>query len=247
MRYLLILFLPFITQWCFSQYFEEDEGLYSRYKPGVGWYFNGAKPYEEEKLRKYDRVIFDVTYCDWHGDRDYFQSPWNSIGFNTALMFDVILTEKNTVAFGWGVGFSHYSNKSQIDFQSDNTNDLTSITSFAPGDEPERIKFAANYVEVPLEMRFRTKGYKHFKVMVGGKIGYQLNALTKATRTVNDQREVLKTFGFPDNNPLRYGATIRIGIRNWAFYGAYYFSPLFTNNDSAQLTPLTMGVSISLF
>lgn len=246
MRYLLlsIIFLSQLTQ---AQYFEEEEGLYSRYRPGIGWFFNGLRPYEEEKLRKYDRVIFDITYCDWHGDRDYFQSPWNSIGFNTALMFDVILTEKNTVSFGWGVSFSHFSNKSELDFQSDFDNNLTTISEFAPGNEPDRIKFAANYIEVPLEIRFRTEGYKHFKVMLGGKIGYQLNALTKTTNVNNGQRQIIKTFDFPDNNPLRYGATIRIGIRNWAIYGAYYFSPLFTNSDSVQLTPFTAGVSISLF
>lgn len=246
MRYLLLIIL-LSAQFTQAQYFEEEEGLYSRYRPGVGWFFNGLRPYEEEKLRKYDRVIFDVTYCDWHGDRDYFSSPWTSIGFNTALMFDVILTEKNTVSFGWGVAFSHFSNTTRLNFQSDFTNGLTTASQFTAGNEPDRFKFAANNVEIPLEMRFRTEGYKHFKVMVGGKIGYQLNALTKTTNTINLQRQVVKTFDFPDNNPLRYSATIRIGIRNWAIYGAYYFSPLFTNSESVQLTPLTMGVSISLF
>ena len=246
MRYLLFI-LIFLAQFSRAQYFEEDEGLYSRYRPGAGWFFNGMRPYEAEKLRKYDRIIFDITYCDWHGDPDYFQSPWNSIGFNTSAMFDVILSKKNTFSFGWGVSFSHFSNKTPLDFQSDFNNGSTSISDFPSGSEPDRFKFAANYIEVPLEFRFRTKGYKHFKVMLGGKIGYQINALTKVTNTVNGQRQVIKTFDFPDNNPLRYGATIRIGIRNWALYGAYYFSPLFTNDQSVQLTPFTAGISISLF
>ena len=246
MRYLLILVVV-ISQFSNAQYFEEEEGIYSRFRPGAGWFFNGLRPYEKEKLRKYDRVIFDITYCDWHGDRDYFQSPWNSIGFNTAAMFDVILSKKNTVSFGWGLSFSHFSNKTDLQFQSDYDNNVTTISDFPSGSEPDRTKFAANYLEIPLELRFRTKGYRHFKVMLGGKIGYQLNALTKTTNTVNGQRQVVKTFGFPDENPLRYGATVRIGIRNWAIYGAYYFSPLFTNSESVQLTPITMGVSISLF
>jgi hypothetical protein len=246
MRYLLILIVVF-SQYSNAQYFEEEEGLYSRFRPGAGWFFNGLRPYEEEKLRKYDRVIFDITYCDWQGDIDYFQSPWNSIGFNVATMFDVILTKKNTVSFGWGISFSHFSNKTNLQFQSDYINNITTISEFPLGSEPDRTKFAANYLEVPLEIRFRTKGYKHFKVMLGGKIGYQLNAFTKTTNEVSGQRQVVKLFGFPDDNPLRYGATLRIGIRNWAIYGAYYFSPLFTNSESVQLTPFTMGVSISLF
>lgn len=246
MRYLLLIIL-FYSTFSQAQYFAEEEGIYSRFRPGVGWFFNGGRPYEVEKLRKYDRLIVDITYCDWYGDRDYFSSPWNSIGFNTAAMFDVILAKSNTVSFGWGFSFSHFSNRSEIDFQSDFANGITTIQDFPAGSAPERIKFAANYIEIPLELRFRTKGYKHFKLMIGGKIGYQLNALTKATNTVNGQRQVVKTFDFPDRNPLRYGATVRIGIRNWAIYGAYFFSPLFTDGQSAQLTPFTMGLSISLF
>lgn len=245
-RYFLLI-LVFLSQFTFAQYFEEEEGLYSRYRPGVGWFYSGLRPYEEEKLRKYDRVIFDITYCDWHGDQNYFESPWTSIGFNTALMFDVILTEKNTVSFGWGFGFSHFSNTTKLDFEADYTNNLTTANEFTPGMEPDRVKYAGNYIEIPLELRFRTEGYKHFKVMLGGKIGYQLNALTKSTNIDDGQRQVIKTFGFPDTNPLRYGATIRIGIRNWAIYGAYFFSPLFTNSASVQLTPFTAGLSISLF
>ena len=246
MRFIL-LGIILISQLSFSQYAEEEKGMPSRFRPGVGWFYSGMRPYEDGKLRKYDRLIFDITYCDWHGDKNYFSSPWNSIGFNAAAMFDVILSKKNTVSFGWGVSFSHFSNRSMLNFEEDVLNEFTSATPFAPETMPDRAKFAANYLEVPFEIRFRTKGYKHFKVMLGGKIGYQLNALTQTTQIYNGYREVVKRVGFPDSNPLRYGATIRVGIRNWALYGAYYFSPLFTNSQSIELTPFTVGLSISLF
>jgi hypothetical protein len=247
-KHILILLIVASSFNSKCQNFEEEEGLVSRYRPGLLWFYTGFKPYdEEEKLRKYDRLIFDITYSDWYGGRDYFQSPWNSIGFNAALMFDVILSKQSTVAFGWGIGYSHFGNATNKQFTRDFDEKATYMSDFPEGQEPLRNKFGANYIEIPLDLRFRTKGFKHFKVMIGGKIGYQINSFTKTAERIDGQTYKSKLYNFADANRLRYGATIRIGIRNWAIYGAYYFSPLFTNSKSVQLTPFTAGISISLF
>lgn len=246
-RFSLLLMLFIYSSSLSAQYEAEEEGLYSRFRPGVMWFYSGLKPFEEEKLHKYDRLIFDVVYNDWYGDKDHFESPPTSIGFNTALMFDVILTKGNTMSFGWGIGYSHYSNKSELQFSRDLVKNETLISDFPIGSEPKSAKFGANYIEIPLELRFRTKGHKHFKFMVGGKIGYQLNAFSKETYRIDGKNYSTKQYNFADSNPLRYGATVRVGIRNWAIYGAYYFSPLFTGSGSADLTPMELGISISLF
>ena len=242
--FLLLMILCF-TLPSFGQ--TSDNKLISRYKPGIGWYYSGIQPYEEGKLRKYDRLVVDIVYSDWTGDRDAFQSPWTSIGFNAALLFDKVITKENTFSIGWGLGFSHTNNRTKQLFQSNTEAGNTQSVDLESNSTISRAKFSANYIELPIELRFRTKGYQHFKFMLGGKIGYQLNAYTKTTQEINNQRYSVKAYNFPDNNPLRYGVTARIGIRNWALYGAYYFSPLFTNRESIQLTPLELGVSISLF
>jgi hypothetical protein len=248
MRNFSLLLILFIYSSSLSaQYEAENEGLYSRYRPGIGSFYSGLRPYEEEKLHKYDRLMLDVVYNDWHGDQDYFSSPWQSIGINASLMFDVILTKGNTMSFGWGIGYSHFNNRTKLKFTRDLVNNATLISDFPVGSEPESSNFGANYIEVPLELRFRTKGHKHFKFMIGGKIGYQLNAFSKETERIDGKNYSTKQYNFADSNPLRYGATMRVGIRNWAIYGAYYFSPLFTGDGSADLTPISIGVSISLF
>ncbi|PKR81936.1 hypothetical protein CW751_00955 [Brumimicrobium salinarum] len=246
-KLILLFFLMLYSFITFGQYESEEEGLYSRFRPGVMWFYSGLKPYEEEKLRKYDRLMVDVVYNDFYGDRDYFSSPWQSIGVNASLMFDVILTKANTMSFGWGIGYSHFSNRSKLQFTRDLDNKTTLVADFPAGSEPKGSKFGANYIEIPLELRFRTKGHKHFKFMIGGKIGYQLNSFSKQIERIDGKKYATKNYGFPDSNPLRYGATVRIGIRNWAFYGAYYFSPLFTADGSADLTPISVGITLSLF
>lgn len=230
-----------------AQYSEENEGLHSRYRPGIGWFYSGLTPFEEGKLRKYDRLMIDLVYNDWHGDEKLFSSPWNSIGFNASFMFDIVLTKENTVALGVGLGYSHYSNKTKLQFSRDFANELTTLTEYPVNSEPSRSKFGANYIEIPLELRFRTKGFEHFKFMIGGKIGYRISSLTKEVEKIDGKRYVSKQYNFPDANPLRYGATVRIGMRNWAIYGAYYFSPLFTHKESVELYPFSMGITLSLF
>ncbi|MDX1653165.1 MAG: outer membrane beta-barrel protein [Brumimicrobium sp.] len=246
-----ILVLLFLSNLFFStaQYDKDEIGLTSRYRPGMGWFFSGLSPYKAGKLRKYDRWIVDITHCNWIQDKKVLPSPWNSIGINGSVMFDKILSvkERKVYGLGWGLTFSHFSIQDPNRLIRDFNDKTTEFGEFQPGQEPDGYRFGANYLEIPVEFRFRTAGYKHFKLMVGGKIGYQLNAFTQRTERVDDKMIKSKRYDFPDANKLRYGVTMRMGIRNWAVYGAYYFSPLFTNRASVQLNPFTVGLSISLF
>ena len=74
----------------FSQYNSEGE-LTSRFRAGFMWFYTGLRPAKVDKVRKYDRLIFDITYNDWNGDQELFQNHWASIGLNTNLMFDIPL------------------------------------------------------------------------------------------------------------------------------------------------------------
>lgn len=230
-----------------AQYLEEEQGLVSRHRPGAMWFYSGFSNYDTTKLRKYDRLVVDVLYNDWQGDLSPLNSPWSSIGFNVNLMFDVPFTKANTVGLGWGVAFSHYNNRTKVGFNSNYTEGSTSTYSLDLQQEIVWSKFNANYIEIPLELRFRTRGYQHFKFFVGGKIGYQLNAYTKTKENIEEKNYKFKNYNFPDRNPLRYGLTARVGIRNWSVYAAYHFSDLFTHENSVKLSPITAGISIALF
>lgn len=247
MKYSLIfIFIGFITS-IGAQYLEKEEGLVSRFRPGIGWYYSGLKPYEEEKLRKYDRFIIDVVYNDWHGDEEIFNSPWNSLGYNVSLMFDKVITAKNTFSIGYGLTFSHYNNKTNKEFERNFEDGYTTLNDFDQNISIVRNKYMANYIEVPLEFRFRTKGRKHFKFLIGGKIGYQINSFTKQIIEEDGARLNTRNYSFADDNKLRYGATVRIGIRNYALFASYYFSPLFLDDNSVKLNPISLGISFSLF
>lgn len=242
----ILLIVIVYTTTLFSQETNKEADIHSRNRPGIGWFYSGFKPLENGDINKYDRLMIDVVYNDWYGDQDYFESPWNSIGFNASMMFDIALTRSNTVALGVGAGYSYFNNKSKLQFNRNFDNNTTTATKYLPKDEPTKNKFGANYIEIPLELRFRTKGIQHFKFYVGGKIGYAINAFTKEVDKINSKKYSTKEVNFPDLNRWRYGVTARIGIRNFAIYAAYYFSPLFKSDESTQLYPISMGITFSL-
>lgn len=225
-----------------------EADLKSRFRPGAFWFYSGIRPSSTDKPRKYDRLIFDVTYNDWIGDRGPFQNHWGSIGLNTNFIFDIPMTKGENVA-SFGVGLSHEYTSIRHD-QKFYYNDAPSSTVLTEKDSSDaffKSTLNSNSFSIPIEFRFRSKGWKHFKFIIGGKIGYQVNMNSKYISKIDGHRTVNKIHGFPDEGKLLYSAHLRFGLRNWALYAAYYFNPLFTNTASTKLNRIQMGLSISLF
>ena len=243
---LLIIFCLFALG-ASAQYDSKDEDEISRFRPGFMWFYTGLRPAKVEKVRKYDRLIFDLTYNDWAGDKNPFENHGPSIGLNTNLMFDIPLTKGNTVSIGVGVAHQY------INIRHDNkliVDEIASTTVYAPKDSFDVFRkstLSGNSFAIPIEIRFHKESWKHFKLHLGGKIGYQANLLSKQVFNVNSHRVVNKRFGFPDENKLIYSAHVRLGFRNWALFGSYNFNTIFSNKSSTQLNLLQMGISISLF
>jgi hypothetical protein len=246
LKFHCIIFVFFVSLYSNAQ--KDNEDLISRYRPGTMWFFTGLRPARLEKVTKYDRLMFDVTYNSWNGrDRKPFENNWASIGFNTSLMFDIPLTKGNTISFGTGLTHSLFRIQHNNLLKVDSTNTFTQFQLKDSLQTFDRSFVGGNTLSVPLEFRFRTKKWQHFKVHIGGKIGYQLNMFSKEITEGLNGKEIDKNNGFPDVNHLVYSAHMRIGIRNWALFGSYNFNSLFSNSASSKLNLLQVGVTISLF
>ncbi len=243
---LIILIVCSLSFLSFGQYDSKGDQK-SRFRPGFMWYFTGLKPAIKEKVRKYDRLIFDVTYNDWTGDIDPFKNKWPSIGLNTNFMFDVPLSKGNTVALGIGVAHEWRNMRHDNYFSIDHVNDVTTYQLKDSTVQFDKSRFGGNGFSIPVELRFRKESWRHFKIHLGGRIGYQANLYNKYIDNSSGYRVVSKNFGFPDINRLTYGAHIRFGLRNWAFFGNYSFNPVFLDNKSTKLNLVQFGISISMF
>lgn len=240
---ILLLFLPLVVK---AQYNSKGETR-SRFRPGSMWFFTGFRPAQADKVRKYDRLIFDLTYNDWIGDVDPFENHWASIGLNTNLMFDIPLSKGNTVALGIGLAHELKTIRHNNYLYADQVND---ISVYAPKDSVaswSKSSFGGNSFCIPLELRFRKESWKHLKLHLGGRIGVQANLYNRYVGRNDGIKVVNKNIGFPDVNRLIYGAHARIGFRNFALFGNYYFNPVFSKSESIQLNILQFGLSVSLY
>lgn len=246
---LIIFFFLGVSLNAFSQYdgFGADE--ISRFRAGSMWFFTGFRPAKSEKDRKYDRLIFDLTYNDWVGDLDPFKNKWNSIGLNTSFMFDIPITKGNTVSFGTGLSHSLFRiNSPGIIFAPDSNENYTTLQfEISNNNTPPERFLCGNSLSVPLEFRFRSKGWKHFKFHLGAKVGYQLNLYSRTVSDGTNGKVILKDHNFADVQRLIYSAHFRIGIRNWALFGSYNLNGFFSDDNSPELNLVQMGLSISLF
>jgi hypothetical protein len=244
-----VLFFTLLSGASNAQYDSQGADLISRFKPGGMWYFTGFRPAVPEKVRKYDRLVFDLTHSEWNGDLNPVQNKWTTIGLNTNLLFDIPISKGNTVSIGTGLTYSFMKMRNDgILFEQDSTASFTTVHQHpSTGLYPLKRSIGGNSFSIPLEIRFRTKGWKHFKVHLGGRIGYQMNFYQKSVSGNFTERSVLKDFSLPDVNPLIYSAHVRIGIRNWSLYGSYNLNGFFKSSSSAQLNLLQFGLSVSLF
>ena len=212
-------------------------------KPGILWNFTGLRPAKAGKAMKYDRFVFDITYNDWLGELRSFQNQWSSIGLNSNVLFDISLNKKNTFSFGMGFRHSLFrtENLSNL-FVSDPTGSYTLVKE--GNADAKRILLCGNALGMPLELRFKTKGRDHFKFHIGVTPAYQLNIYSK---TVFDNGNSEKDFHFVDLNRFSLTGHVRLGVRNWALYGACSINPLFYSRASTTLHLLQLGLSVSLF
>ena len=231
----------------FGQYDSKGADEISRFRPGTMWFFTGMRPAKTEKVRKYDRLIFDVTYNDWIGDQELFQNHWASIGLNTNFMFDIPLTKGNTISLGIGLAHQY------VNVRHDNLligDELIGTTSYFLKDSTstfDKSVFSGNSFSIPLEIRFRKESWRHLKLHLGGKIGYQVNSYLKTVDNSGSNKQLHKVYGFPDMNNFIYSAHVRLGLRNWALFGSYNFNTIFSNVNSTQLNLVQFGLSISLY
>lgn len=242
--YIAVFLLSFST---LAQEVDPDAYKMKR-KPGLMRYFTGFRAPDKETPEKFDRLNTNITYNDWLGDRNNVKTQLYSLGVDASLMFDVPFSKKSPIGFGIGLGYSFYQVYSNGEFNFYPENQvIPDYTSIAPlEDTLDRWinNFSVHYIEVPFEVRLRLGKNNKFKFYPGFKIGFQPR-FTATWRYRNNLK--FKEFNFPDDNPLRYGATLRVGFNNFMLYGFYSLSNLFTNNQSSVMQPFSLGISIGWF
>ncbi|MBK9285627.1 MAG: outer membrane beta-barrel protein [Sphingobacteriaceae bacterium] len=190
-----------------------------------------------------DRMLIEILHTGYTGlPANIQQSSIKSIGVNFSLMFDKPIG-KSAFSFGYGLGiFSHnFHSNAEFVYITDSTVKNTGTRLEPIQRETKLNRYAQKILEMPIEFRFRTKTDRQFKIHVGFRVGYMLNDF----RSVQDKDGKFRTYRIKNINPVRYGATFRIGFQQFAFSASYYFSELFQDNKGPQgILPYSIGIAI---
>lgn len=224
---------------------QQDPDLISRHRPGILWYFTGLRPLKDADNRKYDRLIVDVTYNDWLGAVSPFENRWNSLGISTNFMFDVRSKKHQSFSFGWGFAYAYSTVSMNKKFMIAPTN-LVTLAPKSSSDYYSSNAMHAHRFYIPLELRFASKKWNRFKIIIGANVGIQ-PFLNQVFLTKTEGEKEYFTNVISDRNLLSYGVHFRAGTRSLALFGSYQFSSLFKSRESVKLHPFQFGLSISLF
>lgn len=175
-------------------------------------------------------------------------SPW-SRGVGISLMYDHFLAESDNLSIGIGLAFFSHNYYTQSDIVATVDTAGNPISEFVPfgANIVNKHKIVRNYLDIPFEVRYRTnpneKGHS-WKIALGAKLGYRTNIYSK---TIDTDDRKYKNFIYPHVSRSRYGLTGRIGYGKVSVNGYYSLSNLFFEGRGAEITPISIGVTLTLF
>lgn len=168
-------------------------------------------------------------------------------GFSCALTYNFPLGEskKHTVSIGLGyTGHNYYSYTPIVDPYADT---LELLPSQRDVDGFTRFKVNCNYIDVPVELRFRIKDA--WKIGVGFKVGYMVMAKTKFVGNNDNGVKIReKECYIPNVERLAYTATLRVGYKWVSVFGAIQLNPVFeVGHKAPNILPVSVGLTFAPF
>lgn len=188
-----------------------------------------------------DHIVVDFSFDSYRNWPDGITQKPYSLGGNAYLMWDYPFGYGPfSVAVGAGFSTHDVHTNGQITYTIDGK-----YTTFEPLTvKYSTNKFSMNYMEIPVELRLRTRGQKSFKLTIGGKIGYAYNVHTKYA----DEDGKIKVYRIKNIDPIRYGVTFRVGYNKFNLQGFYALSEIFKKGRGEPgMIPFSVGIGLLLY
>jgi hypothetical protein len=189
----------------------------------------------EDKSVSRDKFIFDISYNSWLNSPDKISHlHWKSIGVGLNFYKDIPLG-KSSNSFAIGLGYTIDKVHSNVKFSYRSVGVYKVLGTDQQGYLEN--KLVTQYLELPIEFRFRTKGEAALHCHLGIKGGYLIHDFMRVKELGNK----VKRLDHPHLRKFRYGPSFRFGYSNFNVFAYYSLSPLFDNSDDFQA--ISVGVS----
>ena len=202
------------------------------------------KPKISNWENKQDRLIVDINFDTWDKTPPGVNiKQFRSRGVNIMFM-DEKPFGKGHVAFAWGFGFSSQNFHSNAFYQESGTTDSSYFLLIPDTIDYDLNKLSLNYIDIPLELRFRTKANakgNRLKLSAGFKIGVLINAHTK----FDDGSTKRKEYHLRNIPDWHYGIHARLSFGHIGVSYFYSLTKLFNDGEGMEITPYSIGLSIT--
>lgn len=218
------------------------------------------KPKKKRKPPRKEIVLINFNFDGWIGTPSSIKSKWfSSRGVDVAILYDQVLA-KSLFSLAAGVGFNSHNIHMEgfpIEYALKSGGTYTKLDgSFFDGKQVSVNKISTNFIDIPFEVRFRSKPHKNGKriaASVGFKLGWLVQSHTK-TKTDEDLfyrginfRSKTKTYDIPNLTKFRYGLTARVGYANFYLNFFYSLTPLFKSGMGTEAIPISVGIGVTPF
>ena len=168
-------------------------------------------------------------------------------GFSCALTYNFPLGESSKHTVSIGVGYSGHNYFSYSRILNPYTSDTIRFQQYRGETGFKRNKLNCNYIDLPLELRFRIKD--SWKIGVGFKVGILVNAKTKFVGNNEEGVRIHEKYSYIQNvERYAYSATLRVGYKWVSLFGAIQLNPVFeVGHDAPRIMPLSVGVTFAPF
>jgi len=204
---------------------------------------------DDDGPEKFDRIVFDFNYNSYLTPPSGIKFGHYSLGVSAYWFKDVPLGKKSNVALAFGLGFDSHNvhSNGKVENTIDQDGDVfVDLKPFPDGLNYRKNKLSFNYVEAPIELRFRTMNKSleermgfNFRFYLGFKAGVLVNDHFKYV----DAESKLKVYNLNNTNWYRYGPTLRVGFNKIAFNGFYSLTSIFKKGKGVDLVPFSVGIS----
>lgn len=204
----------------------------------------GLMAQESSKPKPYDQFKIDLFSEIWMGAPDSANMSALAPGFAIGFLKDLPINEHFSFAAGLQFRSAHIYGESQMTSITDTIDTYTVFADHPDTLSLDKSKFATHGFELPIEFRWRSDknaSGNHWKIAVGASLGYNVSAYTKARYGGYGQ---VRNYIFDDYNKFHYGAHLRLGVAGVGIFANYQFSPVFSSDRSADIVPLTVGVTL---
>ena len=201
-----------------------------------------------------DHFMIQLGHLSWVGGPDSINTKGipRTLNIYVMLNFPFKTNPHWSVALGPGIASDNMVFDKMTVGIKENTpsirfNDVSDTSHF------KRYKLSTNYLEVPVELRYRfnpENDRKSVKLAIGAKVGTLLNAHTKGKILQNKGNQTIGDYTVKESSKKffskqRLSVMGRIGYGSLSLFASYSITPVFKEGLGPTVRPLTIGLTLS--